>query len=87
MINPTVNTQSGGTNATLQTVNILRNGMAVVGASMSQVQSASGTRLPMSTSTLLSLTAGDTISVTYTTNKNDTIQPNDTHIAIHFMSS
>ncbi len=85
MINVTVNTQTAAQPAT-ETVNIVRNGTAVTGASVSQVLSNNTARQPMTTCVLLSLTAGDLIRVDYTTNKSDTIQPNDTHIAIHYMS-
>jgi hypothetical protein len=85
MINVCVNTQTASAPAT-ETVNIVRNGTVVTGASVSQVLSTVSARLPMSTCVLLSLTAGDLIRVDYTTNKSDTIQPNDTHMAIHFMS-
>ena len=85
LISLTVNTQTSAQPAT-ETVNIVRNGVPVTGASISQVISHNNARQPLTTMSLLSLTTGDLIRVDYTTNKNDTIQANDTHIGIHFMS-
>jgi len=69
-----------------QTVNIVRNGTAITGASASQVLSTNNARQPITTTVLVNLTAGDLIRIDFTTNKNDTVVANDTHLAITYVS-
>jgi len=69
-----------------QTVNIVRNGTAITGASASQVLSTNNARQPITTTVLVNLTAGDLIRIDFTTNKNDTVVANDTHLTITYVS-
>lgn len=85
MVSVTVTTQTSGQPST-ETVNVVRNGTAITGVSVSQMLNNNNAPQPLATCVLVSLTAGDLIRIDYTTNKNDTIQANHTHLAIHFMS-
>ena len=85
MINVTV-TALTATMPSTQKVNIAVNGTSVTGASVSQILSTNNDQLPMTTCVLLSLTAGQLVTVSFNTAKNDTIISGDTHMAIHFMS-
>lgn len=85
LIAVTVTTQTSNQPST-ETINIIRNGVAVVGASAAQTLRDNNSPQPMTTVALVSLTAGDLVRIDYTTNKNDTIQADDTHLSIHFMS-
>jgi hypothetical protein len=85
MVHAVVTTQTSGQPST-QTVNITKNGVVQTGYSVSNVVTTNNASNGISTVGLMTLAANDTVNISYTTNKNDTIQVGGTHITIYYFS-
>jgi len=86
----TADVTATSTTAGDRTLAVVKNGTAVTGYSttgnISPALLATAS-LALHVSGLIALTANDLLRVDYTTGASDTVQPNTTHITIHFMST